>query len=183
MRLLKQAMAVLGTVVVIALLVALVTPKTAHAIIATAVQVVNTSANPAATLDNSKAASQIVELVCLVASAEQTTSCEQETAANEFSGFMVPAGQTLIITSVDIQTGPAGPGFAAVDLSQKPGGPREEWVVPSTNTTQLQFPSSGIPISSGSSLEMKNVSDDTVITTNGTTALVGMKIHGYLTSN
>jgi hypothetical protein len=44
MKLLKQALAVLGTVVVIAVLVALVTPKTAHAVIATAVQVVNTSA-------------------------------------------------------------------------------------------------------------------------------------------
>lgn len=46
MKAMKQAMAVLGTVVVIAAIVALVTPKTAHAIVATAVQVVNTSANP-----------------------------------------------------------------------------------------------------------------------------------------
>ena len=42
MKLLKQAMAVLGTVVVIAMIVALVTPKTAHAIVATAVYVMNT---------------------------------------------------------------------------------------------------------------------------------------------
>jgi hypothetical protein len=46
MRLLKQAMAVLGTVVVIAAIAALVTPKMAHAIIATAVQVVNGPGNP-----------------------------------------------------------------------------------------------------------------------------------------
>jgi hypothetical protein len=46
MNVMKQAMAVLGTVVVIATIVALVAPKTAHAIVATAVQVVNTSANP-----------------------------------------------------------------------------------------------------------------------------------------
>jgi hypothetical protein len=42
MKLLKQALAVLGTVVVIAVLVALVTPKTAQAIVATAVYVMNT---------------------------------------------------------------------------------------------------------------------------------------------
>lgn len=47
MKLLKQALAVLGTVVVVAVIVALVTPKTAHALIATAVQVVNTVSNPA----------------------------------------------------------------------------------------------------------------------------------------
>jgi hypothetical protein len=60
MRLLKQAMAVLGTVVVIAAVVALVTPKTAHAIVATAVQVVNTSANPVPVASVSIPAVQIV---------------------------------------------------------------------------------------------------------------------------
>jgi len=50
MRLLKQAMAVLGTVVVIAVIAALVTPKTAHAVIATAVQVVNMPSQPVPTL-------------------------------------------------------------------------------------------------------------------------------------
>jgi hypothetical protein len=49
MKLLKQAMAGLGTVVVIAVIAALVTPKTAHAIVATAVNVVNPSATPVPT--------------------------------------------------------------------------------------------------------------------------------------
>jgi hypothetical protein len=48
-RILNQAMAVLGTVVVIAVIAALVTPKTAHAIVATAVNVVNPSASPVPT--------------------------------------------------------------------------------------------------------------------------------------
>jgi hypothetical protein len=46
MKLLKQAMAVLGTVVVIAALVAVVTPKAVHAVVATFVQVVNTPSQP-----------------------------------------------------------------------------------------------------------------------------------------
>lgn len=46
MRLLKQAMAVLGTVVVIAMMAALVAPKPVHGLVATMVQVVNTSTNP-----------------------------------------------------------------------------------------------------------------------------------------
>jgi len=185
MKLLKQAMAVLGTVVVIAAVVALVTPKTAHAIVATAVQVVNTEANPAGTEDISKAASQIVELQCLLASAEQVTSCENHSAANGLGpgAYTVPAGQTLVISSVDISALPAGPGTTAIALFQDHLGEREVWVVPSTSVTQLQFPSSGIPISSGSTLLIQNVSDNTSITTNGTTAQVAMVIHGYLTSN
>jgi hypothetical protein len=51
MRILKQAMGVLGTLVVLIAIAALAMPKTAHAIIATAVQVVNTSANSVPTSD------------------------------------------------------------------------------------------------------------------------------------
>jgi hypothetical protein len=51
MRMLKQAMGVLGTLVVLIAIAALTMPKTAHAIIATAVQVVNTSANSVPTSD------------------------------------------------------------------------------------------------------------------------------------
>lgn len=51
MRMLKQAVGVLGTLVVVIVIAALVSPKTAHAIIATAVQVVNTSANSVPTSD------------------------------------------------------------------------------------------------------------------------------------
>ena len=46
MKLLKQAFAALGVVMLIAIFVVLVTPKATHAIVATLVQVVNTSANP-----------------------------------------------------------------------------------------------------------------------------------------
>lgn len=50
MRLLKRALAVLGTVVAVAVIAALVAPKAAHALVATFVQVVNTSANPVPTV-------------------------------------------------------------------------------------------------------------------------------------
>ena len=49
MKLLKQAMGVLGTVVVITLIVALAVPKTAHALVATLVQVVNPPSQPVLT--------------------------------------------------------------------------------------------------------------------------------------
>ena len=49
MRLLKQVMTVLGTVVVIAVIAAFMAPKTAHPLVATVAQVVHTLANPAPT--------------------------------------------------------------------------------------------------------------------------------------
>ncbi|MGB0036112.1 MAG: hypothetical protein WBP79_11615 [Candidatus Acidiferrales bacterium] len=49
MKLIKQALAVLGAVIVIAVIVAVVTPKAVRAVVAAAVQVVNTSANPVPT--------------------------------------------------------------------------------------------------------------------------------------
>lgn len=52
MRLLKQALAVLGAFMVVAVIMALVAPKAVHAVVAAAVQVMNTSANPAATYDS-----------------------------------------------------------------------------------------------------------------------------------
>lgn len=50
MRLLNRALAVLGTVVVIAVIAALVTPKAVHALVSTFVTVVNTPAQPVPTL-------------------------------------------------------------------------------------------------------------------------------------
>jgi len=51
MRLLKQTMAVLGCLVVIAVVVALVAPKSAQAVVSTMVTVINPSSQPVFTLD------------------------------------------------------------------------------------------------------------------------------------
>jgi hypothetical protein len=167
-------MAVLGTVIVIAVIAALVTPKTAHAVVATMVDVVNTSANPAATLDNTKAASQILELICPDTAPGEHFACEIQNADNGVSAFTVPGGQTFIITSVDVI--PFTPAAGIIDLLLRQNGSgRERWYVPGTNTTLLQFPTSGIPISSGSTLSL------TVVLDSSTGA--ALRIHGYLTSN
>ena len=49
MRILKQAVGAMGTLVVVIVIAAMVMPKAAHGIVATLVQVVNTSANPVPT--------------------------------------------------------------------------------------------------------------------------------------
>jgi hypothetical protein len=92
MRLLKQALAVLGTVVVIAVIALLVAPKTAHALVATLVQVANTSANPVPTQDTENPARSPFqkELDFLI-----TDGTIAATAS-----FAVPAGKALVIDFV-----------------------------------------------------------------------------------
>jgi hypothetical protein len=91
MRLLKQALVVLGTVVVIAIFAALVTPKTAHAIVATFVQVVNTPARTAVGLT----ANTTIFPVGL-----GNTDSFQDFSGNTYT---VPAGQRLVVESASVQ--------------------------------------------------------------------------------
>jgi hypothetical protein len=65
MKFVKSILMGTGGVVLAGLILALLIPKAAHAIAATAVQVVNTSAAPAITADTTMQASQIVNLQCL----------------------------------------------------------------------------------------------------------------------
>ena len=58
MRLLKQALAVFGTVLLFAVILTIVTPKAAHAVVATLVEVANTSANPVAVTQGAELATE-----------------------------------------------------------------------------------------------------------------------------
>jgi hypothetical protein len=108
MRLLKQALTVLGTVVVIAIIAALVTPQTAHAIIATAVQVVNTSANPVPVVSGDNPARQAVALtVNLFIPDGQIAGSLSFSDSN--GPYTVPAGTRLVIDSLSaVDNLPAG---------------------------------------------------------------------------
>jgi hypothetical protein len=110
MKLLKQAMAVLGTVMVVAIIAALVTPKTAHAIVATLVEVVNTTANPAITQDTSKQASQILTLYCPSTSSLMPCYQLDEQGVLSTIQYTVPSTSHYVITSIDFE--PNGLGTA-----------------------------------------------------------------------
>jgi hypothetical protein len=166
MRLLKQAVAVLGSVVVITVIVALVTPKTAHAVIATAVQVVNSVANPAGTEDVSRAASQIVELACVNFSGQPGAifGCFPvipfSATINGLNGaYTVPPNQNFVITSVEVDPSQSVTGNILVVLQQATPqvsgfAGREGWTVNAATTTVLDFPTSGIVFPSGVSISM-----------------------------
>ena len=95
MKLLKQAMAVLGTVVVIAVIVVLVTPKTAHALVATLVQVENTPTTAVPTVI-APAAGQLYNSVCSVDT--------NGPGFSECNFTPVPAGKTLIVETGSVET-------------------------------------------------------------------------------
>jgi hypothetical protein len=106
MRLLKQAMAVLGTVVVIAVLVAVVTPKTAHAVVATMVQVVNLPSQSVPTWRTDNDGRSVVRLYYSEImpagtgiSAGPTFAGNPMNDASTATVYTVPAGKRLVVDS------------------------------------------------------------------------------------
>src|SRR5580700_11168682 len=87
-----------GAMALAVTLLILAAPKAAHAIVATLVQVANTSANPAITQDVSRLPSQSVELHCF-----PNAVCSQIVPSGGISCcYSVPVGSSLVITTVQI---------------------------------------------------------------------------------
>ena len=89
MLFLKRGLTAIGALALAAILLNLVAPKAAHALVATAVQVMNTSATPVMTRDVDAAARNVLYLHC----DEGTSSCT--TAA-------VPSGSTFVLDSISL---------------------------------------------------------------------------------
>jgi hypothetical protein len=92
MRLLKQTMAVLGTVATIAILAAVISPKSARAVVATLVQIV-----PGSTTHVGQNESQMVGLYCVGATCYPLNGSGTALA----SSYVVPAGYTFMITDYE----------------------------------------------------------------------------------
>jgi hypothetical protein len=95
----QRFFAAAGAIAVVVVVGALVTPNTAHALVAALVQITNTTNNPAMTQDVSKAASQIVSLYCRYDVTSMLPVCSVLTSEAE---YVVPAGKSLVVTAVDI---------------------------------------------------------------------------------
>jgi hypothetical protein len=127
-------------------------PRTAHALVAALVQVSNTAAAPAITLDVSRLASQNVQLVCV-----GIQNCSQilPDGSLPVQIYIVPAGSSLVITTVQINT--AGSGSAQLNQASSSGeSTRASWTFAAGGSFQYQYPS-GIVISSGSDLFINSV--------------------------
>lgn len=121
MTLLKQALAILGTALTIALLVAIVAPKTAHAIAAALVQI-----EPGTTTHMGQNESQLVSLLCQPGSLGCFTISPQ--GDNSTSVYVVPSGYTLIVTDWE---------FAALLTVGKPGDYAADYLISLQNPTKI----------------------------------------------
>lgn len=92
----------IGATATVGLLATLIAPKAVHGAVAALVQVANTTAAPALTLDISKSAAQGVNLFCTV---------NQCVNSGGVVAYVVPAGQNLIVTSLDIFSAGTGESF------------------------------------------------------------------------
>ena len=146
-------------------------PKAAHAVAAALVQITNTAANPAVTQDVSKRAGEIVELNC-DQQFYQTQYCYPLTGQ---SPYIVPAGKSLVITTVDVYVPAQDRIFLQTTVYPAgPGSPETTVGFYAYISGQLHYNyQSGIVVSSGSSVQLFGATTSTNIG----------YLYGYLTSN
>jgi hypothetical protein len=156
-----------------------VAPRAVHASVATIaalVEVTNTAENPAVTRDVSKEASQIVHLTTLgkanVSPATMTQLYQYIPGGTFGPPYVVPAGKSLVITSIEASVITAGDTYLNL-YDNTTIGQREIWYLPNVGMTQLQFPS-GFVYPAGSSVY--------VYVGGQTTTQMIVDVHGYLTT-
>jgi hypothetical protein len=173
MKLAQRILMGSGALALTILALALATPRAAHAIAATLVQVVNSAANPVISQDVSKLASQNVSLTGDT-QVNQDTSPLFTVAADgsvSTSPYTVPAGQTLIITSADLNPNIGVSSYSSVGL----GLPANSsafgfWEVAPGISTQFVY-TAGIAIASGTTPQFLSANP------------LVLRLHGYLTAN
>lgn len=94
MQFAKRLLMILGSFVLLVSLMSLAAPKAAHALVATLVQVANTTANPAVTLDAGKSTRIPYQSMTL------DTVCEASAFCDFTSFTAVPAGYRLVVQGV-----------------------------------------------------------------------------------
>jgi len=162
--------------------IGLFTPRAAHALAATLVQVTNTISNPAITQGTNTAAGQAV-LLALPQAADLNPgsigSLSQilPTTGNTNTPYVVPAGQTLMVTGMDVTTTNAGGAFMSLIEPNSSGNQPVSWVyLPKAGTQQMTFPT-GIAYPSGFQVSVYCPPGF------AGTGSADVFVHGYLTTN
>jgi hypothetical protein len=183
MKFLKSLLMGTGAVVLAGSVLALFVPKAVHAIAATAVQVVNTSASPVVTGELSQQASQIVTVYCILEPGlTPPQSCFQVLPNGRFlqssygpnGGYLVPPTQYFVLKSIDTNL-VGGPntyniGLPDIGLPADPVIPFEQILLQPNG--QVSF-SSGIVFGPGQE----------IILSPNNPQYGNLYLHGYLTAN
>jgi hypothetical protein len=119
MNIVRKIMVGLGSLVVVALVLALASPRAVRAVVTTLVTIQNNLANPVVTEPATSTATQIETLYCNLSSAPGAglLGCQlvMPGGALGTTSYIVPAGQNLVITDVEIDS-PGGGGIQFVGL-------------------------------------------------------------------
>jgi len=149
MRFVKNLFIGIGAVALAGVTLTLLAPKTVHGAVATLVQVANTAANPAVTQDTTNQAAQIVTLFCTNVSGVQ---CNQVLPQGSYSDgyYVVPAGQNLVVTSVDVCACAAYPTTLVGNFRLlRAGGVYEAFLLPAGFVNVTYSLGTGVVIGSG----------------------------------
>jgi hypothetical protein len=148
MRLLKEALGVLGALVIFAVIVAFVAPNRARAVAATLVQIV-----PGTTTHVGQHESQLVSLICLTGFS-YCFEIDGEGGYSSSTAYVVPSGHTLIVTDYQFyyspSTGVAG-AFGGDSFVGTHGALGNGYAINDTNGDSAghEHYASGIRVSSG----------------------------------
>jgi hypothetical protein len=179
MKFAKSLLIGTGSVAVAGFALTLLAPKALHAVVATLVEVANTSSNPAITQDVPHLASQIVTLAAQVDASSFTKVFlfYQVLPQGGTSGtsFVTPGGKSLVITSIEFAPTAGSGDVTLVLLDGFTINTYEQWNVSAGSITDLQYPT-GIVLGSG-------VSPIIVPQHGSTTGAFNVYLHGYLTAN
>ena len=157
-----------GALALTAGMLTLAIPRTAHALAAALVQVSNTPASPANTQDISKQASQMVQLFC-PAAPDSISNCRVDISGGP--QYMVPAGQTLVINTVEFIPQSGAAEYQVEFLDTTHNNPIHPWGFAGPNNVQFQYPT-GIMLPAGTEPGFFEGSGNVLVMMNG-----------YLTTN
>jgi hypothetical protein len=152
----------------------LAVPRAAHAVAAALVQVNNTAANPAIMQSVSSQAAQLVRLIGYATPNSTDGQPFYISGGLEDVGYSVPAGQSLVVTAVDI-TPPCASDTVSVGLYGV-----AIYTVSGPNTTHFEYPS-GIVFPPGTNPSVVSLGQTT--TAGDCFQSTHVNVYGYLTSN
>ena len=176
MNLLRKSVVFCGVVAAATLPLALTAPRTVRAFGEELVRIANTETNPAVVEEVPHFASHIVTIYAYgvpegVVTGGYFVATGTDGTINWNTVFSVPAGQSFVITGVDINPGfpSATPSFITVINANSEATLYGQWTVPNNVSTEIQY-ASGIVVQSGTRLWLN--------APNG----FGVFLHGYLTA-
>jgi hypothetical protein len=173
MKLLPKTLFPIGAVVTAVFALALVSPRTVHALGDEPVLVLNPPNRPVIVEEVPHLASHLVTLTASVTGSTVGNPFLQQNPNGTVSFpniYVVPAGLSLVITGVDVY--PNSNESIWVNIQSYTGGYYGGWSVPGSVTTVLQYPS-GIVVAPGVTLAVFG---------SGTPGSQ-VTLHGYLTPN